>query len=57
MGAIPLKTVTSCYFRGEEGVETPIPNNSSKDSLSPPVEVTSILSGETGKQTNVHQTC
>ena len=35
---------------GEGGVETPLPNDSSKASLSPPV-------GETGKQTNVLKTC
>ena len=49
MGTIPLKTVTSCFLLaeapgvifyptiGEEGVETPLPNDSSKGSLSPPV--------------------
>ena len=53
MGAIPLKTVTSRFpeenqtseapgvvfdpTTGEEGVETPLPNDSSKASLSPPV--------------------
>ena len=39
---------------GDEGMETPPPNDSLKASLSPPV---GGLSEETGKQTNVHPTC
>ena len=42
---------------GEEGMETPPPNDSLKASLSPPVGGRLHSSGETGKQTNVHQTC
>ena len=47
MGATPLKAVTNCFPQaggnqmseapGEEGVETHLPNDSSKASLSPPV--------------------
>ena len=41
----------------DEGVETPPPNDSFQASPSPPVEVASVLSEETGSQTNVQTTC
>ena len=71
MGAIPLKTVTSHFplaeenqtseapgvvfdpTIGEEGVEMTPPKPHSVHQY----EVASVLSGETGKQTSVHQTC
>ena len=42
---------------GGEGVETPLPNDSLKASLSPPVAGRLRFSEETGKQTNVHPMC
>ena len=41
----------------EEGVETPLPNDSSKASLSPPVGGCLCSFRKTDKQTNVHQSC
>ena len=70
MGAIPLKAVTNRFpqvggnqtqgvvfdpTQGDEGVETPPPNDSFQASLSPPVG--SRLSEETASQTNVQTTC
>ena len=42
---------------GKEGVETPPPNDSCKAPSVQQEEVASVLSAETGKQTNVPQTC
>ena len=70
MGEIPLKAVTNRFPRvgvnqtqgvvfdptqGDEGVETPPPNDSFQASLSPPVG--GLLSEETASQTNVQTMC